>query len=251
MKISELLLALTGFALQIGLLVVLLWRQLYRRFPWFFGYVLSSLLETVALFFLRNRTSAYFKVYWISDTATTLLLFLALQEVFRSIFQRFYRMTWFKFIFPAIGVLLVIIAVVSALSHPSTVEDRLTKIILTAEVGLGFLQLGLFLFFFVAVRFFRVRWQQYAFGIAFGFGVSASGSLIAFLLRSEFGTKFHTMFRIAVPLSYTLALVVWLITFLTPEPAYPLQGKVLALTPEEMLAEIKQYSSTVKKILSR
>ncbi len=71
------------------------------------------------------------------------------------------------------------------------------------------------------------------------------------LLRSEFGTKFDYVVRIAPPIAYTLAVVVWLLTFLTPQPESALHSPVSGLTPEQMLAEVRQYSSTVKKILKR
>jgi hypothetical protein len=45
--------------------------------------------------------------------------------------------------------------------------------------------------------------------------------------------------------------VVWLLTFLTPQPESALPSPVAGLTPEQMLAEVRQYSSTVKKILKR
>jgi hypothetical protein len=250
MKILELAVALAGTGLELVVVSILFTRRLYKRFPWFFVYVLFSVFETAALFAVRSRSSVYFGLYWSAESVTTILIFLALQETFRAVFRYFYTLRGFKFIFPAIAILFSAVAI-PGISRAAAAPNPLTRIILSVEIAIGFLQIGLFLLFYVLVRFFRVRWQQYPYGIAFGFGVLAGGTLSAFLLRSEFGTKFNIAYQIIVQLSYTLAVVVWLATFLTPEPAHPLQGKVLALTPEEMLAEIKQYSSSVKKILSR
>lgn len=250
MKLAELIIALTGTGLQLFAVCLLFARRLYKQFPWFFAYLLGSIMETAALFWVRSQSSTYFALYWCAESATAILIFFALQESFRAVFRYFYTLRGFKFIFPGVALLFSAIAI-PAISRAAAAPNPLTRIILSVEIGLGFLQIGLFGVFFVLVRFFRVRRQQYPYGIAFGFGVLAAGTLIAFLLRSEFGTKFNHIAQTAPPIAYTLALVVWLVTFLTPEPAHPLQGRVLALTPEEMLAEIKQYSSTVKKILSR
>lgn len=250
MKIIELAVALSGTGLQFVVVSILFTRRLYKRFPWFFVYLLFSIFETAALFAVRSHSSVYFGLYWSAESVTTILIFLALQETFRAVFRYFYTLRGFKFIFPGIAILFSAIAI-PAISRAAAAPNPLTRMILSVEIAIGFLQIGLFLIFFVLVRFFRVRWQQYPYGIALGFGVLAAGTLTAFLLRSEFGTKFNHIAQIAPAIAYTLALVVWLATFLTPEPAHPLKGKVLALTPEEMLAEIKQYSRTAKEILKR
>ena len=61
--------------------------------------------------------------------------------------------------------------------------------IVSLEIAVGFLQFGIFCLFIILVRLFHLRWGQHAAGIVFGFGVAPAGSLVAFLLRSEFGTN--------------------------------------------------------------
>src|SRR6185437_3914323 len=129
--------------------------------------------------------------------------------------------------------------------------NRTFATIIFLEIAIRFLELGLLFLFFALVRFFHMLWRQHAFGITLGFGVSAAGSLVVFLLRSEFGTKLDYVVRIAPPIAYTLAVAVWLLTFLTPQPAAPLQGKASTINPEEMLAEIRLDSKAVKQILIR
>lgn len=249
MRLRELVLALTGTGLQILLLLILFIRRLNTQFRWFSAYLGISLLETAALFAVRSHSSLYFSFYWITEAATTVLIFFALQETFRTVFKNFYSLPWFKLLFPGIGLVLMAGAVLPAVWRTSSISGKLTRMILSLEIGIGFLQIGLFLLFFVLARFFRVRWQQYAYGIALGFGLIAAGTLSASLLRSEFGTKFDVIYQTMLPLSYTLAVVVWLITFISRQPLHGFQGTVAALTPEEMLAEIKQYSRTVKRVL--
>src|SRR6185312_3198810 len=174
-----------------------------------------------------------------------------LLEVFKSVFRNFYRMRWFRMLFPAIGVLMLCTAVIRSLASPPAQVNRSFAVIIFSELAVRFLQIGLLFLFFALIRFFHMVWRQQALGIALGFGISAAGSLVVFLLRSEFGTKLDHVVRITPPIAYTLAVAVWLLTFLTPQPAAPLQGKASALTPEEMLAEIRLYSKAVKQILKR
>ena len=96
-----------------------------------------------------------------------------------------------------------------------------------------------------------LRGRQHAAGIVFGFGVSAAGALVAFLLRSEFGTKFDPVVRIAPPIAYIIGVAIWLATFLKAESARPETAWAATLTPEQMLTELKRHTKTVKGILGR
>jgi len=123
--------------------------------------------------------------------------------------------------------------------------------IISLEIAVGFLQVGIFALFLLLVSFFHMRWRQYAFGIALGFGIIACGDLAIFLLRSEFGTKFNPIVEITPPIAYIIAVVVWLAAFLPPQPDHPLKDWAPPLTPEEMVAELRQYTRAVKGVLKR
>ncbi len=251
MKTAELILALSATVLMLFLLAVFIVRRLYRTFPFFFICTAFAVLSTVSLLLTTGHPLIYLWIYWGTEALYVLFAYLALQESFKSVFKNFYRMAWFRLLFPALGAIMLCAATVrSVFVHPAEVKRAFATIIFL-EIAIRFLELGLLFLFFTLVRFFHMRWRQHAFGIALGFGISGAGSLVIFLLRSEFGTKLDYVVRIAPPIAYTLAVVVWLLTFISPEPIHPLQGPPPALTPEEMLAEVRQYSSTVKKILKR
>jgi hypothetical protein len=127
----------------------------------------------------------------------------------------------------------------------------LAATLISLEIAVGFLQFGLFGLFIILVRFFHMRWRQHAFGIVLGFGTAAAGTLVVFLLRSEFGTKLDPVVRITPPIAYIIAVLVWLWTFLKAEPPHPLQGWAPALTPEQMASEFRRYTKVVKEMLRR
>jgi hypothetical protein len=251
MRTAELALALGATTLQLCLLIFFAARGFWKHFPAFFAYISFSIASTIAGLAVRNQPTVYLRLYWTAETLYVILAFLALLEIFKSVFRNFYHLPWFRPLFPAVGVLMVCVAILRSLAKPPAEVNRAFATIIFLELAVRFLQLGILFLFFTLVRFFNMAWRQHAFGIALGFGISAAGSLVVYLLRSEFGTKMNYLVRITPPVAYTIAVFVWLLTFMAPQPAHPLQGKTPVLTPEEMLAEIKQYSRTVKEILKR
>jgi len=84
-------------------------------------------------------------------------------------------------------------------------------------------------------------------GIVEGFGLSALGALIAYGLRSEFGTKYDTLAKYAPPVAYIVGVLVWLDTFLRqpdPEVVHAWRDRV---TPEQLLAEARGYIRILKR----
>jgi hypothetical protein len=247
----ELILAGIGTALQIGLFVLLLVRQSYREFPYFFSYVGVAVLNAILTMTIRNNGHAYFWVYWTYEVFYIALALLVLHEAVRSVFRNFYGLPWFKLLFPTIGFLMILVATLRQLSLQKAERHPIMGTLIALEIAVGFLQFGLFCLFILLVRFFHMRWRQRAFGIVLGFGIAAAGSLVAFLLRSEFGTNFNEVVRIATPLSYIIGVAVWIVTFLREEPSGAQKGDGTPFTPEQMITELRRHTKVVKGILGR
>jgi len=252
MNRSELTLALSGIGLQVGLCILLFVRGFQRPFRSFVAYTLFSVVASVAGLSVRNIPHFYFYFYWTSEVFYILLALAALHEVVYLVFRNFYTIRWFRFIFPVIGLSMLLLAVVRTLlgAHP-VADNPIFEIVISLEILIRLLQFGLLALFFVLVWFFHMRWRQIPLGIALGFGIAAAGFLIVFLLRSEFGTKVDPLVRITPPIAYIIAVLVWLITFLTGEPARLTKTWDPGLTPEQMTAELRRHTKTVKGILGR
>jgi hypothetical protein len=251
MKNAELVMALAGTALQVGLCLILVVRGSYRQFRYFSLLTIFSVLSTITLLAVQNNFVWYLRAYWITEAFAVALTFVALQESFYLVFRTFQSIPWFKLLFPGIGLLMLLVAILRALSHPVSQAIRLASALISLEIAVGFLQFGLFCLFILLVRFFHMRWRQHAFGVVLGFGVESAGSLVAFLLRSEFGTKLDPVVRIAPPIAYIIAVLVWLATFLRAEPAQQVPEGLQALTPEHVVSELRRYTRAVKGILER
>jgi hypothetical protein len=251
MNKGELAMALVGNALQFCLLIQLLRLKSYREFPAFLAYVGFSIISAIAAVATGGRAHIYFYVYWISEVIYSVLAFFVLQEAVRSVFRNFHSLRWFKVSFPTIGILILIVALFRAAFFRSAHDYPLIVAIISLEIAVGFLQFGIFTLFIILVRLFHLRGRQHVAGIVFGFGVSAAGSLVAFLLRSEFGTKFDPVVRIAPPIAYIIGVAIWLATFLKAEPGRQEAAWAATLTPEQMITELKRHTKTVKGILGR
>jgi len=250
-KNPELVFALVGTGLEAVLCLSLLLRRTYREFPIFFSYTALSVIVTVALWSTRKNPSFYSKIFWTSEAVSVVLAFLALNEALRSVFRNFLGMRWFRWLFPGIGIVMVGVAVLRIIVEPRPAFSLFTTTVIGLEIAVGFLQFGIFSLFIILVRLFHLRWGQHAAGIVFGYGVSAAGSLVAYMLRSEFGTKFDPVIRIAPPIAYIIGVAIWLATFLKAEPERPEVEWATKLTPEQMTLELRRHTKTVKGILTR
>ena len=248
---SELTVTCVAMALQLCVIFLLLRRRLYRDFRFFFYYLLFAALSTGINLAVRNNHRYYLYSYWISEALDTLLIFLAIEESFRSVFRNFYKLSWFKLSFPTVGILIAVIAIIRAVFFRPPHHSPLAVTLLSLEIAVGFLQFGVFCLFIVLVWFFHMRWQQHAFGIVLGFGISAAGGLVTFLLRSDFGTILNHLLRTAIPVAYIISVVVWIITFLRGEPSSETKGDSTSLTPEQMITELRRHTKAVKGILGR
>src|SRR6266404_2853363 len=101
MERSGLLLIALGTALALGLAILLVVRNLYKKYPLFFVYVGFSILNTFARLTARNDYQVYFKVYWATEALYALLALLALHEAFHDVFVLDYETwPWFWMVFP-------------------------------------------------------------------------------------------------------------------------------------------------------
>jgi hypothetical protein len=249
---AEIIWAVIGAALQACVVLLMVVRRPYfGRFPTFGVFLLFSVLSTVVALSVQKSKALLLDVYLASEVPYTVLSFLAFQEAFRSVFRNFYNLRWFKLSFPVIGILIVFVALLRAVFFRPAHDNPANVAFVSLEIAVAFLQFGVFCVFILLVRFFHMRWQQHAFGIILGFGIAAAGSLVAFLLRSEFGTILNRLVQTAVPVTYIIGVVVWIVTFLREESSAAANGEGTPFTPEQMITELRRQTKAVKGILGR
>jgi hypothetical protein len=225
------------------LAIILIYRRWNRVFPYFLIYVISA--EAIGLIRLaasRFLPGGYSKIYWISDTVLAAAAFLAAYELlFRRLFPAFYRVRFYRSLFPAAAILITLLMIVSALfgGHFS--------VLATAIHTYEFL-LGAALFFFVLLMLVMGRhWGKQEFGIAFGFGLVASTSLIMLSIWSHASRR--TAFAGWSVVAYDLACLIWLYCFWTaPKDQEATASPALST---EALQEARKWEGSLKDFMSQ
>jgi hypothetical protein len=225
------------------LAIILIYRRWNRVFPYFLIYVISA--EAIGLIRLaasRFLPGGYSKIYWISDTVLAAAAFLAAYELlFRRLFPAFYRVRFYRSLFPAAAILITVLMIVSALfgGHFS--------VLATAIHTYEFL-LGAALFFFVLLMLVMGRhWGKQEFGIAFGFGLVASTSLIMLSIWSHASRR--TAFAGWSVVAYDLACLIWLYCFWTaPKDQEATASPALST---EALQEARKWQGSLKDFMSQ
>jgi hypothetical protein len=193
--------------------------QIYRELPFFFLYAVSA----PAVGLLRYATfrvshSAYFYVYWIAELELAVAFSLAVYEVFlRRLFPRFHKVRLYRALFPAVAGIILLLTIIAALGSP----NQHAAFQLASRV-FDFLRTAFLVFFMFLMLLMGRQWNRYDLGITLGFGLQAAAALANAAVRGKLGHR-SPVFDNAEIMAFEVACVIWLITFLKPEPSRALQ----------------------------
>jgi hypothetical protein len=230
--------------LQSILLWLLLRRNAMHDNPWFVTYTIFSIAATIGRLIVSRNAAIYFYVYWAGQAIYAILSLLVLYEVFESMFQHYFRLRWFKSLFPVTALAAVSVAILRSASAHTTLDERITHFVLAFEFAVRLVQGGFFVLLWFLVWLTGIRWRQYPLGISTGFGANATLLLLASLLRSEFGTKFNFLLVYGSPVAYIFALLIWLWYYSSPQPPDPARDSVPPLSREDL----DHYLAAIRKI---
>ncbi len=187
----------------------------------------------------------YFLAYWYSDVGFVMLDLLVLHEVFRHVFLLFYDDWWFAWIFPAASTLIFILTIWVWVAHPPVQASATIRLILSGEMAVNIIQSALFGLFLLLLAHSRLHWRSYPFGIVGGYAIYSLGAWATYWARSHFGTKVNFFLMRAIPASYIVALVFWLLTFARPPEEEEEPKWKLSITEDEAVERLEEYSRFV------
>lgn len=226
------------------LAILLVYRRWHRVFPLFLVYVIGAELIGIArLVSLRAPARLYARIYWISDAVFASLALLAIYELFfKRLFPAFYRVRFYRTLFPAAAILIAGGAVLSAL-----LGGHFSMLAKTIHLYL-FLRSAVLFFFVVLMLIMGRQWTRQEFGIAFGFGLDVSTALLLL------GTWAHNSSGRSAAIAgwsvvtYDIACIIWLYCFWCApksEPAVP-----TAPLSSGTLREAKKWEESLKDYIS-
>jgi hypothetical protein len=215
------------------LLFALIARRCWSLFPWFFTYAVFAVCAGLARFITRNQTHAYFWTYWITEALYDLLGVCVMYEVSRRVFGNIGRSWWPRLLFPGMVVVSVVLTVGRGTSSPSGLHNRAMVLIILGEIFIRFLEVIMFATLVTLVPVLGLQWRQYAFGVATGFGVYSIVALLTTTRFSVLGLNYYFSWALALIISYSCSVLIWLFFFSAPEKTVPPHGPSL-LSFEEL-----------------
>lgn len=220
---------------------VLAYRKQHREFPLFFSYVIAvELVGLIRLAASRAPVLVYSYVFWISNVIVVLFALLAAYELFiKRLFPAFYKVRFFRYLFPLAAILINVVIVLVAIYG-----NHKRLLLLTANIT-EFLRAAILFFFVGLMTVMGRRWEKKEFGIAFGFGLDVATSLASVAIWSHATNRSAVLNRFPV-IAYDIACIVWLYCFWTARET-PVPSATIA---PESLQDAREWEESLKKFIS-
>lgn len=230
--------------LLVVLLALLVRRRAFAVSPFFFAYVAFAIGADFSRFIVRSYPHAYYVTYWATEAGYDLLGMLVMYEVTRAVLGSLRRFRWARLAFPLILVAGISLSVARAGTTPIQFGHRVTYYILVGEIAVRFVQVLIFAGLVTLVSLLGLRWRQYPFGIATGFGLYATVALLLTTKFSDFGTRFIFLWSVTSLVAYSLAVLIWIWFFSVPQKVETPSSEMSAPSP----GVLKQYKDALRRM---
>src|ERR1700733_1941381 len=234
--------------IPLGLLALLLWvlirRRAYRAYPYFFLYASFGVAAGIARFVVHNHPRPYYATYYITEAGYDVLGILVMYEVLRAVLGNLTRSWWARLIFPIVLLTAIGASVARANAVPVQFDRRLAFCIVTGEVAVRFVQVFIFAGLVSLVPLLGLRWRQYPFGIAAGFGLYSTIALLVTTKFSDFGTRFTFLWGWTLLVAYSVAVLIWIWFFSVPQKTDTPSSRLSAPSP----GVLKQYIDVLRRM---
>ena len=239
--------------LMVVAMVALLKSREHRRFPALFAYVAVRLTSSVILHLLLQAHrfiavsekavySCYFYTYWCSYVAGAIIVFLVIQELFKSSMDPFPGLKWLGAISFRWVSSISLVATSAALLTPGGKGNKFFLALVAQAMRCeSIFILSLLLFLLLAAGKLGLSYRSRVFGISFGFGIMAASDLV---ISSGFlhlgGDMLTSTVSVVTTSASLMTLAVWSAYFVVPEPA----RRFTALSSTSPLARWNEIATT-------
>jgi hypothetical protein len=254
MVLSKMMTEVQSFAailLQIVIAARMYSRGLHEKVKFFFAYIIWQTISTAILYFILHFKSKFesknvlFGGYWVNNVITISLGMVIIFELFNRIFEPYEGIRRFgRIILFWSSALLMIIGGILATFNEVAFSVPVWTVLLVAERSLRIIQLGLILVLFSVSRYLHLRWKNYLFGIALGFGFYALVALTGLTIRMYYGKSVFGVVDTLLGTAYCAAVVIWTFYILQPD----VLGTPIITLPSH---ELDRWDHTLSQLLRR
>jgi hypothetical protein len=218
----------TQTGLNVVLLVVLVVRRAYRKFPIFVSYVSWRALESGILLWMNYSLSVSGNLYAIvfaAGRAIDAALALAMvAEIFKQLMGSYPALRRSGIaVFRWVTIALLMFDVALAWLAPATGDGRLMSGFYILDRTVNTLLCGLLVLLFVFPRLVGLFWRSQAFGIALGLGILAALGLATSAIRSQVEpiarNQLVDIMDVVTHATYLSSIVIWMAYLLAPQRA--------------------------------
>jgi hypothetical protein len=227
-------------ALELLLSVAILWRNLHRKFPVFFAYVVFQIINFAVIFPAHQYGSYnfYFYSYWTGATISMAIGFKVIHEIFLDVFRPYHTLKDLgTVLFKWASLVMIFVALVVAVTSPPG-QSPIILAVMTMQRCVRVIQCGLILFLLVFSRYLAVSWKQHSFGTACGFGLFAAAELAGSALYAGGAISEETL-GLLITVFYIFAVLVWTGYALTPAPSRQSPAALVSQRWEQSLTDLQ------------
>ena len=208
MSATAYLIFVSGLVLELLVVYRLLREMSWCRYSFFFFYVVYLVAQTIAQFgILSFMPALYMKVYWYSVGVDALLRFFVIWEVFRHVFLKssvLHEIVSRGFMFGVLGMIVFLAAISWGAENYKTSQS----VYFASERTLGFCQAFLILAILLLAQYYNLHLGRNLWGIAVGFGLFSSFSIVNFALI-DLVPSFFRYWQLLTPFGFVSMLVMW------------------------------------------
>jgi hypothetical protein len=211
-----------------GLGLLLFKKGRAAAYPAFTAFAILSPIGGLALYSADVIPSVsavnFWRVDWVALAVDSVLKFLVIGEVFSRVFSPFPSVSKIgRSLVSAAGVLLVFGATTLAAFSTGDSTVRLISGVHLLGLTVFATECGLILFIFALVRYFRMPWDRFSFGILLGFGLSSCVYLAAsaIITNTNATTRQRTLLDFLGLATYHITVLIWCYFLLVPGKKTP------------------------------
>ena len=225
------------------LLGLLVRRRIYAALPCFFAYSAFAVVADVARFAVHNHHDCYYVIYWATEAGYDILGMLVMYEVLRTILSSVTTVSRSRLIFTAVFIAGVGLSLARAHSAPPKVSG-FELYIVVGEIAVRFVQVLVFAGLVTLAPVLGLRWRQYPFGVATGFGLYATVMLLSTTKYSDFGTRFKLLWGWTSLVAYSVAVLIWIWFFSVPQKVEPTSSQLSVPSP----GDLNRYKDVLRRM---